>query len=210
MRRNKLICAALTLVLCVSCLAGCGQAEEEVKPDFSGYKKVAELATLECSYHNVAVVKSDGDDILFGLANLNYKKAWFEYDGTVKLGIDVSKVSVSEPDENGVVTVAIPQAQVMGEPDADESTFSDLYSETGLLAKITSVDQSAAYETAQESMKENAEKNQDLLNKARERAKTILEQYIKGVGEINGKTYSVKWVDATEDAQAETGDQATE
>lgn len=199
MRRNKLLCAALALVLCVSCLAGCGQAEEEAKPDFSGYKKVAELATLECSYHNVAVIESDGDDILFGLANLNYKKAWFEYDGTVKLGIDVNKVSVNEPDENGVVTVAIPQAQVMGEPDADESTFSDLYSDTGILAKITSVDQSEAYKTAQESMKENAEKNQDLLNKARERAKTILEQYIKGVGEINGKTYSVKWVDATED-----------
>ena len=71
-------------------------------------------------------------------------------------------------------------------------------------AKVTTVDQTEAYKTAQESMKANASSDQNLLNKARERAKTILEQYIKGVGEVNGKSCSVKWVDATEDAETTT------
>jgi hypothetical protein len=205
MKRNKLICAALALMLCISCLAGCGQqTETEAAPDFSGYEKVVELSTLKCSYHNVAVIENAGDSKLFGLVNLNYKKAWFEYDGTVKLGIDVNKVSVGQPDANGVVTVTIPQAEVLGQADVDESTFSDVYSDKGLLAKVTTLDQKEAYETAQASMLESAQKNQDLLNKARDRAKTILEQYIKGVGEANGKSYSVKWVDAVEEEAATT------
>ena len=196
-RSKKLIYAALALVLCIGCLAGCGQKEEDVAPDFSGYKKVAELATLDCSYHNVAEIKNDGNGILFGLVNLDYKKAWFEYDGTVRLGIDVNKVSVSEPDANGVVTVEIPQAEVI-ECDVDEDSFSDVYCDKGILAKVTTLDQSEAYKAAQEAMKSSAAADQDLLNKSRDRAKTILEQYIKGVGEANGKSYSVKWVDAAE------------
>jgi hypothetical protein len=204
MRASKIVCAAMAFALCVGGIVGCAQKEEEAAPDFSGYKQVANLATLECSYHNVAVIENEGNNILFGLANLDYKKAWFEYDGTVKLGIDVNKVTVSDPDENGVVTVAIPQAEVLGEPDADENSFSDVYCDKGILAKVTTVDQTEAYKTAQESMKANASSDQNLLNKARERAKTILEQYIKGVGEVNGKSYSVKWVDAAEDAETTT------
>ena len=201
MRVSKIVCTAMAFVLCAGGIAGCVQKEEEVAPDFSGYKQVANLATLECSYHNVAVIENEGNDILFGLANLDYAKAWFEYDGTVELGIDVNKVTVSDPDENGVVTVAIPQAEVLGEPDADESSFSDVYCDKGLLAKVTTVDQTEAYKAAQESMKANAASDQNLLNKARERAKTILEQYIKGVGEVNGESYSVKWVDAVESTE---------
>lgn len=199
MKANKLVCAVVALAVCIGGFAGCAQKEDDSAPDFSGYKQVANLSTIECSYHNVAVIENAGNDILFGLANLDYKKAWFEYDGTVKLGIDVNKVAVGDPDENGVVTVTIPQAEVLGEPDADESTFSDVYSDKGILAKITTVDQTEAYEAAQESMKNNASNDQDLLNKARDRAKTILEQYIKGVGDAKGKSYSVKWVDAAEE-----------
>lgn len=199
MKANKLVCVVVALAVCIGGIAGCAQKEDDSTPDFSGYKQVANLSTIECSYHNVAVIENAGNDILFGLANLDYKKAWFEYDGTVKLGIDVNKVVVGDPDENGVVTVAIPQAEVLGEPDADESTFSDVYSDKGILAKITTVDQTEAYKAAQESMKASASNDQDLLNKARDRAKTILEQYIKGVGDAKGKNYSVKWVDAAEE-----------
>lgn len=125
-----------------------------------------------------------------------YKKAWFEYDGTVQLGVDVAKVNVSNPDENNVVTITVPDAEVLGQPQADESTFSDIYSDTGLLTPITTVDQSAALEEAQNEMIKSAEGNSALMSSARERAKTLLSQYVTKIGDRTGKKYEVQFKDA--------------
>ena len=146
-------------------LVGCIPQKEE--PDFSGYKRIAELVTIDCTYHNVAEVFNDGTDMLLGI-NLDYKKAWFEYDGKVQLGIDVSKVRINGPDENNVVVITVPKAQVLGTPEADEKTFSDVYSETGILTSITAVDQTEAYKKAQDEMKKEAEENDVILERAKE------------------------------------------
>lgn len=197
MKPNKVISALLCAALVAGCLIGCAQKEEEAKPDFSGYKSVTELATLDCSYHNVAEISNDGSNILFGAGpNLTYKKGWFEYDGKIKLGIDVSKVNISDPDENGNVTITVPQATVIGLPDIDDSTLSDVYEDTGFLADITAKEKTEALSYAQECMKTTAENDQALLTTARDRAKNALERYVKKVGELLGKEYTVTFVDA--------------
>lgn len=193
MRKPWLVCFALVAALSLTGLSGCAEKDEE--PDFSGYTKIAELATVECRFHNVAEIYNDGTNMLFGI-NVGYKKAWFEYDGTVQLGVDVSKVDVSKPDENNVVTITVPNAQVLGQPQADESTFSDIYSDTGLLTPITTVDQSAALEEAQNEMIKSAEGNSALMSNARERAKTLLSQYVTKIGDRTGKKYEVQFKDA--------------
>ena len=184
---------ALAAALSLSVLSGCAKSSET--PDFSGYTEIAELATVECTFHNVAEVYNDGTNMLFGI-NVGYKKAWFEYDGTVQLGVDVSKVRIDGPDANNVVTITVPNAQVIGQPQADESTFSDIYSDTGLLTPITTVDQSVALEEAQKEMKESAEANSTLRNGARERAKTLLSQYVTKIGDLQGVKYEVQFRDA--------------
>lgn len=193
MRKPQLTCLVLAVVLSLFGLLGCAKSSET--PDFSGYTEIAELATVECKFHNVAEVYNDGTDMLFGI-NVGYKKAWFEYDGTVQLGVDVSKVQIDEPDANNVVTITVPKAQVIGLPQADESTFSDIHSDTGLLTPITTVDQSIALEEAQKEMKESAEANSTLMNGARERAKTLLSQYVTKVGDLQGVKYEVQFKDA--------------
>lgn len=193
MRRPWLVCFALVATLSLTGLSGCAKKDEE--PDFSGYTKIAELATVECRFHNVAEIYNDGTNMLFGI-NVGYKKAWFEYDGTVQLGVDVAKVNVSQPDENNVVTITVPDAEVLGQPQADESTFSDIYSDTGLLTPITTVDQSAALEEAQNEMIKSAEGNSALMSSARERAKTLLSQYVTKIGDRMGKKYEVQFKDA--------------
>ena len=45
-------------------------------------------------------------------------------------------------------------------------------------------------------MKEKAEKDKEMLIRAKERAKTLLEEYIKNVGESIGEEYTVEWEDA--------------
>lgn len=153
---------------------------------------------IECTSHNVAEIENDGTDLLFGLLNVGSKKAWFEYDGKVQVGIDASKVSVSQPDANNVVTITLPKAQVLGVPDVNEDSFSDLYQETGALTQITTAEKVSALQEAQEKMKEDIEGNQTLMTEAHDRAKTLLNQYVIGVGEKLGVTYTVKFVDATE------------
>lgn len=192
MKANRTVSLLIAGCLASFILFGC---TEEQAPDFSGYEKIAELATLECTFHNVAEIYNDGTDILFGI-NVGYKKAWFEYDGTLNLGIDVSKVKIEGPDANGVVTITIPDAQVLGLPDADESTFSDIYEDTGFLTSIETVDQSEAYQKAQAEMKESAENNSMLMSQAKERAKTLLGQYVQNVGQSVGQEYEIKFVDA--------------
>lgn len=193
MRRSWLVCSLLIAALSLSSLSGCAESDEA--PDFSGYKEIADLAVVECRFHNTAEIYDDGADMLFGI-NVGYKKAWFEYDGTVELGVDASKVRIDGPDENNVVTITIPEAQVLGLPQVDESTLFDIYSDTGLLTSITTVDQSDALEEAQEEMRESVEGNSDPMDEAYERAKTLLGQYVAKVGDLRGVKYEVKFEDA--------------
>ena len=78
MRQSKQLFVAVVALFIVLGLSGCDKQEQ---PDFSGYKKIADLATIDCTFHNVAEIYNDGTDIIFGI-NVGYKKAWFEYDGS--------------------------------------------------------------------------------------------------------------------------------
>lgn len=192
MRNSSLLFAVVAAMLLVG-LVGCGQ--EDVNPDFSGYKRIAELATVECKYHNVAEIYDDGTGVLFGV-RIGYKKAWFEYDGTIKLGVDASKVKIEQPDESNCVKITLPKVQVIGLPDADEESFSDIYCDTGLFAEISSVDQSEAYKMAQEDMLKSAQADANLNEEANERAKTLLREYVENVGKQLGVAYTVDFVEA--------------
>ncbi|NHM13604.1 DUF4230 domain-containing protein [Xiamenia xianingshaonis] len=192
MKASKIIALLLAGCMATFCLSAC---TDEKAPDFSGYERIAELATLKCTFHNVVEIYNDGTDILFGI-NVGYKKAWFEYDGIINLGVDVKKVEISDPDANGVVTIAVPDAQVLGLPDVDGSSLSDIYQDTGLFTEIDKVDQLEALKTAQEEMRKSAENDADLMLQAKDRAETLLGQYVQNVGQSLGKVYEVKFVDA--------------
>ena len=189
MKGNKrLLGIAIVLVVALG-LLGC---EKQVQPDFSGYKRIAELATVDCTFHNVAEIYNDGTDIIFGI-NVGYKKAWFEYDGSVRLGVDVSQVKIEGPDTNNVVTIVVPEAQVLGIPQVDETSFSDVYADTGLLTKIETMDQSLALQTAQSEMVTVVENNHELLGRAQKRAEALLGKYVMTAGQAVGQEYEIRF-----------------
>lgn len=76
----------------------------------------------------------------------------------------------------------------MGEPLTD----------TGFMTKITKEEKTEALAEAQNHMEETAKENGNLLNQAKERAKSLIEGYVKNVGEQIGKEYTVEWVEAEE------------
>ena len=177
----------------VLCLTGCGK--ETQTADFSGVTSVCELATLKCYYHNVAKAETEASGIFAKWLKTGYKKIWTEYSGVIEYGIDISQVTVSEPDKNGVVTVTMPDAQVLN-VDVDEDSLGTPLTDTGFLTSVTTEEKTTTLAGAQEAMEQQAKENTEMLSQAKARAKTLIEEYIKNVGESIGEEYTVEWKDA--------------
>ena len=177
----------------VLCLTGCGK--EIQTADFSGVTSVCELATLKCYYHNVAKAETEASGIFAKWLKTGYKKIWTEYSGIIEYGIDISQVTVSEPDKNGVVTVTMPDAQVLN-VDVDEDSLGTPLTDTGFLTSVTTEEKTSTLAGAQEAMEQQAKENTEMLSQAKARAKTLIEEYIKNVGESIGEEYTVEWKDA--------------
>lgn len=174
-------------------LTGCGK--ETQTADFSGVTSVCELATLKCYYHNVAKAETEASGIFAKWLKTGYKKIWTEYSGIIEYGIDISQVTVSEPDKNGVVTVTMPDAQVLN-VDVDEESLGTPLTDTGFLTSVTTEEKTTTLAGAQEAMEQQAKENTEMLSQAKARAKTLIEEYIKNVGESIGEEYTVEWKDA--------------
>ena len=194
MKNTKFTCVILITLLSINCLFGCGSQKQ--KPDFSSIKSVCELSTLKCYYHNVATYEKNAHGLLkvFGSG---YKKKWIEYSGIVNLGIDINKVDISEPDTNNVITIKIPDAEVQS-TSLDKSTLSEPLTDKGVFTKITTEEKTEALSSAQQNMKETAQKDTSLLAQAKEHAKLILQGYINNLGEEFNEEYTIKWVDVSE------------
>ena len=177
----------------VLCLTGCGK--ETQNADFSGVTSGCELATLKCYYHNVAKAETEASGIFAKWLKTGYKKIWTEYSGIIEYGIDISQVTVSEPDKNGVVTVTMPDAQVLN-VDVDEDSLGTPLTDTGFLTSVTTEEKTTTLAGAQEAMEQQAKENTEMLSQAKARAKTLIEEYIKNVGESIGEEYTVEWKDA--------------
>ena len=142
---------------------------------------------MEVYYHNAAELHQDGSWFF----NHGYKKAWMEYSGIVRLGVDAAKVSVKSKGmrgESSVYVVEIPQAKILGEPDVDEDSFSEPLTEEGFFTDITAADKTKMFDEAQQEMLKTAKADESLLSQARARAESILEQYVRGMCEAVGET----------------------
>lgn len=170
------------------------EEEKQNTANFSDVSKICELATLRCYYHDVAEYEKQPDGLFkYGLFQYGYKKFWLEYDGIVEIGIDVGQVRVEQPDENGVVRIYVPDAQILN-IGADETSMSDPIAETGVLTSITAEEKAQAFSEAQSTMRTNAESDSSILNQAKNNAKELLKRYVLNVGEQIGQTYTVEWL----------------
>jgi len=189
--------AAALLLMGICPLAGC-TAQQKEEPDFSNIGDIAQLTTMKCYYHNVAKYERDADGYLFGIGNIGAKRLWFEYDATVNMGIDANEVEISEPDENGTVTITLPPVEVQGNPDIDTSSMTTPVTETGWFTDITQDEKTSTLNSAQNEIIEKANSDEALKQQAKDRAKEILTRYVMGVGEGIGQTYTVVFQDAEE------------
>ena len=201
MRKN----AAIIITILVTILIICAiffyptiiqQPNLIVDYDSSSIGTICELATLKSFYHNVAEFEQLPDPwFQYGFAQYGYKKLWLEYSGIVEIGIDASQIKISPPTENGVINVYIPDAKILNVT-ADENSLSEPISETGWFTPITGEDKALAFSAAQQAMREEAEKDQTLLNRAKQNAKLLIKQYIINTGKELGVDYTIKWAES--------------
>lgn len=187
---KKILLWVLMMALLVL-MAGCGQKKEEVsaEPEISRMRAICELATIDCYYHNVA--KDFEPDVEKTLWWSKDRHFWVEYGGVVTLGIDVSKVTMEVSGDRVIITM--PEAQVL-RCKVDSSTLTaDSYIVDKDSVEITAADEIVTLEKSVRDMEQKAAQDEILLSNARQRAQTLLEEYVKNIGAAVGKEYIVEW-----------------
>lgn len=163
-----------------------------VKPELTQIRSICELATLDSYYRNVAKnIKEKGT----GLSHIGEKERefWMEYTSRVKIGIDMSKVSMRIDEDS--VYISIPNAEVLSN-EVDEFNENEyIASDDSWINKneITIEKQQEAISNAEEQMIEYIENNSSMLINAQDRAKSLIENYIDQLGEVSGIDYVIYW-----------------
>ena len=189
---KKVVAVLLAILLSLS-VAACGGKEQELanmEPEVSQMKAICELAVMDCYYHNVAKFEEeDAEGFLFWKKD---KKFWIEYSGVVTLGIDVSQVEVEVTETQ--VTITMPPAEVQSCRVDSSSLTEDSFIVADGSASIDAEDEVAAFDAAQTALEDTASRDSVLLANAQQRAQSLLEDYIKNVGNMVGKEYSIQWI----------------
>ena len=118
------------------------------------------------------------------------KKAWIEYTGIIKIGIDAKKLSVDTDNNNVIITM--PHAKILS-ISLDPESINENWVENGLFASINAEDRTIAIAEAQANMEESVRQDESLLKQSEDRAKHMIEKYIQSVGKKLGKKYSITW-----------------
>ena len=196
---KKLLSSFLVLFLLFA-LAGCNSKPKEepkkaeTKIEVDEMRAIANLATVDCYFHNVAKSDREMNPAWYQFWEKKNMRFWVEYDGKVTIGIDVSKLNV-EVSEDNVVTITMPNAVVLNASVNQESLTSESFYFDPKAKKPSPEEQTEAFKQAQSNMKATAEKNPVLMANAKSNAKELLKNYVNSVGEAIGIQYTIVWKD---------------
>lgn len=186
------IAVVLLAVMMMYIGTSCGNvaSTKTVEPRTSEVQSICELAVMECYYHNVAkFLEKDAEVTFFWKKDKHF---WVEYSGTVKLGVDVSRVKLAVSGTD--VTIEIPEAKVLNSHVDSASLTKDSYIVAQDSAAITADDETMAFKQAQIQLEETAANDKTLLAMAQNRAQKLLEDYVNNIGDAIGKKYTIQWV----------------
>ena len=189
---KKIIICIFVALFSLLALAGCSTAPKVNKTiEIKEMREIAELATVECYFHNVAKSDKKLDPAWYEFWAKKEMRFWVEYEGVVTIGIDVSKLKV-EVNENKV-KIALPEAVVLDAYVEESSLKEESFYFDPNAEKPTPEEQTEAFRQAQNEMKETAEKNRTIMANAQDNAKELLENYVNTIGEAMGVEYTIEW-----------------
>lgn len=200
---NKKFGLKILLLLALVLTTSCGK-KEEAKVDEKKIMDIANLATYDAYYHNLAKSTKEPGDTILNIGEVE-RRFWIEYDAVATLGIDASKIKIEQKGND--VTISLPYAEILGNIEIDKKSFDEnsfVASNDGINKnKISAENQLDAIKTAQEEMKTTILNDDELLERARDRAKIMIENYINKINDITGEKYKIEWVYLDKEDKAE-------
>lgn len=161
----------------------------------SQISEISELATIEYRYTNVGVL-DEKKQFSFWNQKIPFtgKCAVIVMDGTIKAGIDFSKVKVSTNNVKKTVTVAVPASTVLSN-ELDEGSMTVVTDEQSIFNKLTQEDHNNLRKQIKEKALDNVEKS-NALSLADERAQLLIKDLIESIPNVKGN-YEVKFETAS-------------
>ena len=168
-----------------------------VKTNNSGFSRtvdyrlhdIGELSTQAAYFTNVQVISNSRE--LFGVTvPFTQNKYVYSYDGTIKAGIDFTKVTVSRDPVAKVITIGLPAAYITSVSVDEDSLV--IYDEVNNIFTPLKLDdfQSSRKQMETEAIQQASANG--LLVDATENAKTIIKAFLLGDGDSNN--YEIVWV----------------
>lgn len=186
----------LLVIFMILILSACGKdGNVSVSEGIKNINLSGNLVTYQVYYHNVLEYEKEKDT---GITHFLEKdrKLFAEYTATIRYGIDLTRVKIEEDGKS--IKVFIPKAKMIGTPNVDKDDFKKenfIESKDGIINKnpITFDDISKAFDEAQEKMKQKGLEDSETLSLAQSRAKTLIEEKIMNLSEMDTKGYSIVW-----------------
>ena len=152
------------------------EAESKLDPDV--LKGIFDLATEKCYFSNVA----EGEKTKKVLLAKKSIKYWVEYTETIEIKVDLTKSKFGQKNNNNkTYVVYIPEAEVdINSATIDENGTNVYVEKQGIIkVSVTAKDIEEAIKEANEDTIKNLKDKDDILYKAREKAKDYVKAYIK-------------------------------
>lgn len=140
-------------------------------------RDIGELATVEYLYTDA--VKFEKSAELFGKKvpfSFTTKAFVVKWDGKIKAGVDVSKITIENDAESKKLMVYIPKAEILSN-EIDENSIEALDEKSGLFNPMKVEDFKSVYVESKEKMAARAIEN-GILDKAYENAKDIINKIV--------------------------------
>jgi len=139
---------------------------------------IGELATTEYNYRNV-IVMQDSHSILGWDIPFTQRSYIIMVEGTMKIGIDASDISVSASEENKIISIIVPKAKILTHV-LHEDTIEVLEENSGLFNRVR-IEDWATMAIAQKEEMEEKISDTDIFNRAENDAVRMLQALISGV-----------------------------
>lgn len=152
---------------------------------------IGELATIEYLYTDAGKFEDSaeffGKDIPFSFTTKSFIAKW---DGVIKAGVDISKVTAELDKENKEIIVHIPKAEILSH-EIDNDSIETLDQKDGLFNPVKVEDVRKFDAVSKEAMEQRAIEN-GILDKGFENAKDIIEKLIY-TGIVEELEYTIKF-----------------
>lgn len=141
----------------------------------SELKEIGELASMEYNYTNAG--KYSDPKQVFGLDIPFTTKSFIaKWDGTIKAGVKIEKITVKVDDSQKIITIFMPAAEILSH-DVDENSVETLNEKDGLFNPVRVEDVRTFDAESAKHMEQKAIEN-GLLEKAAANAERIIEKLI--------------------------------